>query len=248
MRIGIISDIHSNLEALQAIYSKLEKAKVDRIVCLGDIVGYGPDPVACIDFLIDHKIRSIKGNHDVFAIDITRKLEWNMQKTAEIMILWSQKKIDQKRRDWLDKLPLQMKYAGIQMVHASMECVTGEYWPYILDQSTAQMHFYLQESRVAFCGHLHIPLLFSAADGNIKMQVLKRKKIPQKIAAKFLISVGSVGQPRDMDWRAAAAIYNTENNTIDSIRTEYDVDAVLAKFRRPGMPNVNPERIFRSRN
>lgn len=248
MRIGIISDIHSNIEALQAIYDKLKQAKVDRIVCLGDIVGYGPDPAACIDFLIEHQISSIKGNHDVFAADTKHKLEWNMQNIAKTMILWTQKTLDRKHLNWLDSLPLQMECAGMQMVHASMECVSGEYWPYILDQRTAQVHFYLQESRVAFCGHLHIPLLFSASAGVIKMRVLKRKQLPQKIAAKFLISVGSVGQPRDMDWRAAAVIYNTANHTVNSIRTAYDVDAVLAKFGRSGMPKVNPERIFRTPN
>ncbi|MDD2403698.1 MAG: metallophosphoesterase family protein [Victivallaceae bacterium] len=245
MRIGIISDIHANIEALQAVYRKLRQAGVDQIYCLGDIVGYGPDPAPCIDFLIEHEIPSIKGNHDAYASDVEKKLEWNLQETARTMILWTQKVLDKAHLDWLHKLPLQLKVANVQMVHASMECLSGEYWPYIIDSNSAQFHFYLQDRRVAFCGHVHIPLLFSARSGNITMQVLKNRKLPHKIPAKFLVSVGSTGQPRDMDWRAAAAIYDTESCVIKNVRVSYDVKAVLNKFKRPGMPKVNPQRIFR---
>ncbi len=244
MRIGIISDIHSNYEALQAIYRELSKRGFDKLVCLGDIVGYGPDPAPCIDFLIEHDVLSLKGNHDAFAADVANKLEWNMQDYARIMVLWTQSHLDHERLKWLDRLPLQAEIEGIQLVHASLECVSGEYWPYILDQKTAQFHFYLQESHLAFCGHVHIPLIFSAVNGVIKMEMLHRRTLPKK-TGKYLISAGSVGQPRDMDWRASAAIYDTVKSSILPVRAEYDVNALRAKFKRPGMPKINPERIFR---
>jgi predicted phosphodiesterase len=245
VRIAIISDIHGNWEALQAIYRALTRRGFDRLVCLGDIVGYGPDPVRCIDFLIEHDILCLKGNHDAFAADIDRKLEWEMQDYARTMILWTQSQLDKARLRWLDRLPLQAEVEGTQMVHASLECVSGEYWPYILDKRTAQFHFYLQESRVAFCGHVHIPLVFTASGGVIRMEMLRRKRLSGRADVKTLVSVGSTGQPRDMDWRAAAVIYNTVTGYISPVRAEYDVEAVRGHFRRPGMPSLKPERIFR---
>lgn len=245
MRIAIISDIHSNWEALQAIHRKLSRRGFDRLVCLGDVVGYGPDPARCIDFLIEHEILCLKGNHDAFTADIHHKLEWEMQDYARIMILWTQSQLDCAHLQWLGRLPLQAEVEGVQLVHASLECVSGEYWPYILDKRTAQFHFYLQEARVAFCGHVHIPLIFTAAGGVIRMEMLRRKRLSARPEVKTLISGGSVGQPRDMDWRAAAVIYDTAAGQVIPVRAEYDVEAVRDRFRRPGMPKVRPERIFR---
>lgn len=245
MRIAIISDIHSNWEALQAIYRELKKRGFDQLVCLGDVVGYGPDPIPCIDFLAEHEILCLKGNHDAFTADIHCKLEWEMQDYARAMILWTQSQLKHAHLKWLEHLPLQAEVEGIQMVHASLECVSGEYWPYILDKRTAQFHFYLQESRVAFCGHVHIPLIFTASNGAIRMEMLRRRRLSARGHAKFLISGGSVGQPRDMDWRSSAVIYNTSSGYVCPVRAEYDVAALRAKFKRPGMPDIKPERIFR---
>ncbi len=161
------------------------------------------------------------------------------------MILWTQSQLKDAHLKWLEHLPLQAEVEGIQLIHASLECVSGEYWPYILDKRTAQFHFYLQESRVAFCGHVHIPLIFTASNGAIRMEMLRRRRLSTKAGVKFLINGGSVGQPRDMDWRSSAVIYNTSNGYISPVRAEYDVGALRAKFKRPGMPDIKPERIFR---
>ncbi len=245
MRIAVISDIHSNWEALQAICKKLNKSGYDQLVCLGDVVGYGPDPARCIDYLIEHNIKCLKGNHDAFTADTDHKLEWGLQETASLMVQWTQSVLDPARLKWLEALPMHMIVEGINMVHASLECVSGEYWPYVLDQKTAQFHFYLQDTRLAFCGHVHIPLLFTASGGVIKMEMLRRRSLPEKLSAKFLISPGSVGQPRDMDWRAAAVIFETADSKIIPVRSNYDVVKLRDKFKQPGMPPVNPERIFR---
>lgn len=245
MRLAIISDIHSNWEALQAIYRKLHQKGYDQLICLGDVVGYGPDPVRCIDFLIEHDIICLKGNHDAFTADTAQKLDWSLQENAKLMVQWTQSILSTTHLKWLNNLPLHLVIEGINMVHASLECVSGEYWPYVLDQKTAQFHFYLQDTRLAFCGHVHIPLLFTASGGTIKMEMLRRRNLPEKISTKFLVSPGSVGQPRDMDWRAAAVILDTEDSKLIPLRSSYNVAKLRDKFKRTGMPQVNPERIFR---
>ncbi|MDD5728324.1 MAG: metallophosphoesterase family protein [Victivallales bacterium] len=246
MLLGVFGDIHGNYEALASIYEKLEDHGCERIICLGDVVGYGASPGRCIDFLRYRDIECIKGNHDFFALDHAASRDWEMQDYGRDAILWTQKQLSMEQFAWLESLPFSLCVDGIQFVHASMETVDGEYWPYILDAKTAQFHFYLQESQVAFCGHLHIPLLFSCSgEGGIKMEMLKTKVLDLTSGDKFLISPGAAGQPRDLDWRASAVCYDTLTGLVEPVRAEYNVEASKEKIFAAGLSEDLAERLSR---
>ena len=244
MLLGVLGDIHGNIEALTSVYDKLIGLGCQRIVCLGDIVGYGASPGECIDFLKDRDIICIKGNHDFFTLDQQEKIDWEMKDYSRDAIIWTQGQLTEEQFNWLESLAYNLKIDGIQFVHSSMETLEGEYWPYILDAKTAQFHFYLQECQVAFCGHIHIPLLFtcSASDG-IKMEMLKVANIDLQSDNKYLISPGAVGQPRDSDWRASAVTYDTLSGRINPVRMEYDVMESKNKIISAGLSEDLAERL-----
>lgn len=245
MRYGIISDIHGNFEALKAMWKVLCDEGFDKIICLGDVVGYGPSPVECIEFLQENKIETIKGNHDEFtsAID-SGPSNWEMQDYAAESILWTRVQLQPQHLDWLRQLPYSIKHETLQFVHASMETMEGEYWPYVLDKKTAQFHFYLQETNVAFFGHTHIPLFFSSGRGQISMEMLKAKKLPLNFT-KYFINPGAVGQPRDADKRAAALFYDTVSRKVMPVRVEYPIDKTCKKIIKSGLPAILAERLSR---
>ena len=217
MRYGIISDIHSNMEALLALYESLMEHGCDQIISLGDIVGYGPSPSECIDFVRRHNILSLKGNHDEYTIDSTAGKRWGIQEYARKSILWTRKVLRKDQLEWLRELPYAVKVDNLQFVHASMETMNGEYWPYVLDQKTALFHFYLQDTDIAFCGHIHIPLIFTYRRGGVIMEMLKEKELCEK-GVKYLVNPGSVGQPRDSDWRSSAIVYDSVARQVVPVR------------------------------
>lgn len=245
MLFGVIGDIHGNIEALTAMHDRLVSIGCDVIIALGDIVGYGASPRECIDFAEANDIRCIRGNHDHFTLDTEEQLCWELKDYAREAILWTQANLSKEHFDWLRDLPFSMKIDGMQFVHASSETVDGEYWPYILDRKTAQFHFYLQETPVAFCGHIHIPLLFTQHNGEIIMEMLKEKQLDLKSKRRYLINPGAVGQPRDSDWRAAAATFDNETGMLTPVRVEYDLKSAQQKILDAGLPEVLANRLSR---
>ena len=244
MLLGVFGDIHGNIEALTSVYNKLLGLGCQRIVCLGDVVGYGASPGECIDFLKDRDISCIKGNHDFFALDHQEEVDWEMKDYGRDAIIWTQNQLNEGQFNWLESLPFKLEVDGVQFVHSSMESLEGEYWPYILDSKTAQFHFYLQESQVAFCGHIHIPLLFTCSDSNgIKMEMLKPKTLDLQSSNKYLISPGAVGQPRDLDWRASAVTFDTLSGRIEPVRTKYEVEKSKEKIIAAGLSEDLAERL-----
>ena len=244
MLLGVFGDIHSNIEALTSVYTRLTNLGCQRIVCLGDVVGYGASPGECIDFLRFKGINCIKGNHDYFTLNCEEKIDWEMREYTKHSLLWTQTQLTKEQIEWLEALPFNTQIDNIQFVHSSMETVDGEYWPYILDAKTAQFHFYLQDCQVAFCGHIHIPLLFTCSGNNgIKMEMLKATTLALQSNNKYLISPGATGQPRDLDWRASAVVYDTLSGRIEPVRTEYDVATSQAKIITAGLSEDLAERL-----
>ena len=244
MLLGVFGDIHGNFEALTSIYDRLIRLGCQRIVCLGDIVGYGASPGECIDFLKEKGISCVKGNHDFFTLDHEEKIDWEMKDYSRDVIIWTQGQLTEAQLNWLEDLPFSTKIDGIQFVHSSMEALEGEYWPYILDAKTAQFHFYLQDCQVAFCGHIHIPLLFTCSENSgIKMEMLKSINLDLQSANKYLISPGAVGQPRDFDWRASSVMYDTVSGLVEPVRMEYDVAQSKKKIISAGLSTDLAERL-----
>ncbi|MFA7230188.1 MAG: metallophosphoesterase family protein [Victivallaceae bacterium] len=245
MRYGILGDIHSNIEALSAAYKKLSAMGCDKMISLGDMVGYGPSPGECIDFCRDYRIECIKGNHDTYVADLAHSKSWDLRDYARLALLWTQEILLPDQIQWLDRLPYTLRDDNALFIHASIETLDGEYWPYVLDRKAAQFHFYLQDMPVAFCGHIHIPLLFTCNSGEITMEMLKKEKLNLSAGRKYLINPGSVGQPRDSDWRAAVAIYDSETGIVEPVRVEYDLKKTQLKILAAGLPSVLAERLSR---
>jgi predicted phosphodiesterase len=244
MLLGIFGDIHGNFEALAAVHQELTRLGCDQVVCLGDVVGYGASPGCCIDFLKQKNIACVKGNHDFFALDREQLNDWGMKDYSKEAILWTQGQLTEEQFAWLESLPFSMKVGGVQFVHSSMETLDGEYWPYIMNAQNAQFHFYLQECQVAFCGHIHVPLLFSCSDTNaIKMEMLKATTLDLNSSNKYLITPGATGQPRDLDWRASAVTYDTESGKLQPVRVEYNVAATQEKILNAGLAADLAERL-----
>jgi predicted phosphodiesterase len=244
MRLGILSDIHANYEALVSSFKALETAGCDKYVCTGDIVGYGACPKECIDFIRSREIATVKGNHDSYTTQSGK--EWDIQPYAKDVIKWTQDILRQEDIEWLDKLPYKLEVEGIVFVHASLEALDGEYWPYILDTKSALFHFFLQDVQFAFFGHVHIPLLFSYDENQkISIEILRSKKIINDRQCKYLINPGSVGQPRDFDSRSSSVIFDTESMEITVIRSEYDIAKTQEQILSAGLPKLLAARLSR---
>lgn len=245
MRLGIFGDIHNNYEALTASYKVLERAGCDKLVCTGDVVGYGASPKECIEFFWKHEIQSVKGNHDHYTTQIG--YDWNIQPYAKEVIKWTQDKLESDHIKWLKDLPFTFKVEGVEIVHASLEITDGSSWPYILDSQTAMFHFFMQTTRFCFFGHTHIPLLFTINKGQVVFELLTTRKFPRRPIGKYLINPGSVGQPRDFNSKAAVTVFDTDSLEIELYRIDYNIKKAQEKILTAGLPEELAERLHAGR-
>ena len=238
MLYGIIADIHGNLEALGAVLSQLQKA--EKIVCLGDLVGYGPNPDECVERIRDLFIPTVAGNHDKAVIG-ERELTWFSQSAREA-IIWTQMKIYQEELDYLKSLPLVLGEDNFQFVHGSLREPTEEY---LYSISDALPTFERMKEPLCFVGHSHIPLFIgSRKDGNYEGRGLQDgEEVVIDDYEKVIINVGGVGQPRDGDARASFGLYDSGRKIFSLHRIAYDVEAVQDKMRKAGLPVPLIERL-----
>lgn len=231
MRILIISDIHANLIAFETVLAQA-KGKWDMLWCLGDVVGYGPDPNECVALLREQKHLSLSGNHDWAVLDRLDIFSFNAD--ARSAISWTQNILNEENRSYLDDLPSMVVEAPFTLAHASPR---HPVWEYILDQNTAAANFSYFETPYCLVGHTHAPVIFEEIgeeEANIRPaaygQTLKLN------SSRLIINPGSVGQPRDSDPRAAYAILDTKKMTWEHFRVEYDIPAVQERMRKHGLP------------
>ncbi|MCK4251938.1 metallophosphoesterase family protein [candidate division WOR-3 bacterium] len=242
MKAAIISDIHSNLEALQAVIKDIKKRRIKRILCLGDLVGYGANPDECIELCMRETKIIVAGNHDWAAIGKTDISVFNP--VAAEAIRWTQKNISKKNFNRLNKLELIETVDSILLVHASPQ--KPEQWDYLftLDEFKRQFEFF--KTQVCFVGHSHIPsVVFQEANGYTDF--LRDNPFPLIDNRKYIINIGSVGQPRDLDPRASYAIYDGNNKSIDIIRLDYNIPLAQQKIIDAGLPEVLADRLLAGR-
>lgn len=230
MRIAIISDIHSNLEALNRALTEIEREKVDDIVCLGDIVGYGANPNECVDIVRNLTESVLLGNHDEAAIDLTKTEFFNP--FARIAAEWTGQTLTEENSAYLGGLGLTLEKHGLFFVHAS-PADPGE-WNYILTPSDAAENFDAMPVDVGFVGHSHVPEVFC--------EDLWTKEIVK--GEKFIVNVGSIGQPRDGNPALSYGIFDTDLWTYRNVRLDYDVELAAFKIRKAGLPKNLAERLF----
>lgn len=228
MRIAFISDVHANLEALETVLKHIDdNGKVDAIYFLGDAVGYGPDPDACISLIQSVADVSVAGNHDHGLLGITDITAFNP--LAAEALQWSEDKISEQNLEVLKSWQLTNYLAdeSIFMVHASPD--VPEKWQYVISVRNMEMAFKSFTGRICLVGHSHIPFV---TELNKAGQMIPYGKGPGRVqfadAARYVVNAGSVGQPRDQDPRAGYIIIDDEG--IEVVRVEYDFEATARRM------------------
>ncbi|WCJ58777.1 metallophosphoesterase family protein [Fontisphaera persica] len=235
-RYAIIADIHANLEAFKVVLEDIKAQNCTHVVCLGDVVGYGANPKECLDIVREMKIPCIKGNHDEMC-SVDKNLEGFNPYAAEA-IMWTRDQLTEDDRQWLRDLKYQRLIANFTIVHATLDL--PHQWGYVFDKLMAAASFTYQNTPVCFFGHTHVPLAF-IRDSVVRGGTYSKFKVePGK---KYFVNVGSIGQPRDNDPRAAYVVYDLDENTIELRRLEYDIPTAQKKILAAGLPARLAERL-----
>ena len=242
MKWAILSDIHANLEALRAVIDDLRAVEAHRIVCLGDIVGYGADANLCLRLLRGETGEIVAGNHDCAAAGLT-DLD-SFQPTAREAVLWTRKELSPAAVDFLRTLPLARETEGMTFVHATPEDPAG--WAYLLSPGDAAAGFRAMAGQVGFVGHSHRPLIWAEREGR-SIELLDGEGVRLQRNTRYLFNVGSVGQPRDGDCRAAYGLYDDSSGEFLLRRVSYDIQAAADKITRAGLPPSLALRLFAGR-
>jgi len=236
-RILVISDIHANLTALRAV---LEAAgTVDATWCLGDLVGYGPDPNECIELIRSiENLTCLLGNHDAAVIGSIDTIFFNQE--ARLSAQWSKSRISKDNILFLKSLPERQVIEDVTLVHGSPR---NPVWEYLLDAQTAVINFSYFKTQLCFVGHTHVPVLYSieSKDDGTMRKLDHKEVIP--LNQRYIINPGSVGQPRDRDKRASYAIYDPEQKTWESCRTNYNISSVQERIIAAKLPLRHAQRL-----
>ena len=238
MRILVISDIHANLNALLAV---LESAgQTDAVWCLGDLVGYGPDPNECIAVLSAiPNLVCLMGNHDAAALGQIDVSTFN--RDASISVQWMQTTLVSSSLAFLQHLPEKLIVEGVTLAHGSPR---NPVWEYILENHTASANFKHFTTDFCLVGHSHLPSVFLLnSDGNSVEHRLMEGGQSLKVKHRAILNPGSVGQPRDNDPRASYAILDLLTNTWNLKRATYDVAAVQKRIIDAGLPLRHAQRL-----
>ncbi len=239
MRVAVVSDIHGNRQALEAVLDAVEAETADELWCLGDLVGYGADPDACVALIRRYATVSLAGNHDL-AVRGDIPLD-EFSPGAALAARWTRETIDPDALAWLRTLEPQKLDEAVGLYHASPR---DPVWEYVLSPLQAELCFDVLRHRIACIGHSHIALAYTRGDG-VPATGEKRAggTLLDLAAGEWLLNPGSVGQPRDGDPRAAWLLLDTDAWTAAFHRTEYDVEAAAAAIRRAHLPGSLADRL-----
>lgn len=229
MRLAVLADLHANLEALTTVLAEIDRRGVDACLGLGDVVGYGPDPEAVVDLVNERFAATVQGNHDaaVATGEGIAHLPPDGQEAARQHRDW----IGDERAAWLAALPLVAEVHGVTLAHAAP--LEPERWPRLATFSSVQAQFDAFATDVCFIGHSHRPAVASDHLGVTRVRPGHR----------FLINVGSVGQPRDGDPRAAFGLFDTETMQYELVRCHYDLARTQTRILSRGLPAGLGERL-----
>ena len=236
-RIAIFSDIHSNLPALEKVVEDATAQNVNSFACLGDIVGYGPNPSECVSYMQELKCVCIKGNHDEYIQDSFDLAHFNDQ--AREALEWTRNSLSAGQKSWLASLPYTKRIGRNMLVHASID--SPEQWNYVRNSFDASMMMQKQNTPLCFYGHTHIPVIYEMQGTSAKK--IKPDQLTIKKGSKYLINTGSVGQPRDGDTRASYVIFDKIQNSIEFRRVKYDMQKVVNEITATSLPDTLAERL-----
>ncbi|MBN1482198.1 metallophosphoesterase family protein [candidate division KSB1 bacterium] len=238
MTYAIISDIHANLAALQHVLERIQDFNCDRLVCLGDIVGYGPFPNECCEIIQEKADICIIGNHDHAAIGRTSTEYFN--KYAKSALGWTTKKLSAKNKRYLQERPAQVSENDLLFVHAAP--IEPLNWNYILSLYDADDNFRSFNEKVCFIGHSHVPAIISYEDGEFPVYE-QGPQVKLYNGFRYIINVGSVGQPRDKNPDACFGIYDTASSVFQLERVSYNIQDTQNAMQKKGLPIFLIERL-----
>jgi diadenosine tetraphosphatase ApaH/serine/threonine PP2A family protein phosphatase len=237
VRYAIVSDIHSNLEALEAVFARIEPD--EQVLCLGDIVGYGPNPNECVALVRARASACILGNHDVAAIDDHGLAYFNPM--AREAMKWTQGVLLPEHVAWLDSLSYELRMPDYLLVHGA----PVDYFEYILDTEAAARAFAATDAPLVFVGHSHVPESYACgSDGQIAQKRRPRGgTLELETGSRYVINAGSVGQPRDRNPEASFVRFDSSARTVVWERVEYAIAKVQAKIEAAHLPPALAERL-----
>ena len=244
MKIGFLSDIHANLEAAEVAFSVLKREKVEKVFCLGDVVGYGADPVKCADLVRSETDGVVAGNHDWASVGKTDILYFNP--FGRKAILWTARNLPPHHKSWLAELPLFLSDSDWCIVHSTPD--EPSRWGYIFTVAQALKQFEHFSERVCFVGHSHSPAVFDSTGGVHHVIVPPdEESVVVKLASgkRYIVNVGSVGQPRDGDPRGCVVVFDTDEFSVKFVRFNYPVAEAQRKILDAGLPAFLAERLER---
>ena len=239
MRSLILADVHSNLEALNAVLADARsQGGFEDIWCLGDTVGYGPDPGACLTLIRSFQLRMVAGNHDHAAVNLRTTSDFNHD--AQASTEWTAGRLSQEECQFLAGLPLSTTVDPFTLVHGSLRDPLSEY---LLDQDSAMANFALMNSPYCLVGHSHIPFMCLESGEETEFIGFPCDQPISLGEQRTIINPGGVGQPRDRDPRPSYAIYDSEARTIERHRVTYDIKETQGKMEQAGLPRFLIERL-----
>lgn len=233
MRYALFSDIHGNLEALEAVLADIDREQPDVRLCLGDLVGYGASPNECVERVRGLGIEVLCGNHDHAALG-RLDIEF-FNENARTAMEWTRRVLTPENLTWLESRPYQSRQDGFLVVHASPG--SPEAWDYVLNSADAAEEFRAFAEPLAFIGHSHFPIIYRCAG-----EIVTELEFPANVSfrlesgVRYIVNVGSVGQPRDSDPRAAWVLYDSERGSLELRRLVYPVARAAEKIVAAGLP------------
>jgi len=237
MRYAILADIHGNLDAFEAVLRDIDdKGGADELWCLGDVVGYGPDPAECIALLRRHTHICVAGNHDWAAIGKIDICDFNPH--AAEACRWTGGRLAPGDIEYLEGLPLRLERGDFTIVHGSPR---EPIWEYVMSVHEAEANFDCYDTKHCLIGHSHVPAVFELSDNSCSIEeMVASLRLGEH---RLMVNVGSVGQPRDGDPRASYAVYDAGDQVIYHNRIEYDVARVQQRMVSLGLPRFLAERL-----
>ena len=238
MRYAIVSDIHGNLESLDVALGMLRPD--DRLICLGDIVGYGPNPNECVARIRERAFATVLGNHDVAAIDNFGLAYFNP--AAREAMRWTQRVISKENSAWLNSLGYEFRMPGFLLVHGAPK----NYFEYILDKAGAARAFAATDAPIIFIGHTHIAEYYALGpEGTIAHKHLQQGgEFALEPGTRYIVNVGSIGQPRDLNPRASFGLYDPEARAMTIVRFDYPIAIVQEKIVAAHLPEALARRLI----
>jgi predicted phosphodiesterase len=232
----IISDVHANLEAVNACFKRIDEIKPDKIICLGDIVDYCAEPNEVTEIIKSRSDIVVLGNHDEAQFNF--KIADGFSENAYISSLHTRKVIQKEHIEYFRTLPFAHSLENLFFVHSS-PAEPNEY-DYVLTVEAAEYNFNYFSEKICFIGHSHIPVLFE--ENKNKVKVIKEGVLNKD--KRYIINVGSVGQPRDNDPRLCFGLFDTEKSEFRYERISYDIEAASGKILAEGLPKFLAERLY----